>query len=183
MQTALAAGKSVVLDNTSPDVATRATYIALAKQHGMDDGAGMGPSAAAPHPRLAVHRAWHALRRAGSGVPARIFHMTTSRELATHLNYFRMKTTGLRRIPDVAYNMYKAKFAQPSEAEGGRALRARTIRRGNRPNGPWPISQRRGWHARHGVCPNRPGVIEVKAINWVPSFATEAIKNQFFQFT
>ena len=54
------------------------------------------------------------------GVPTRIFHMSTSRELANHLNYFRMKTVGIRRVPEVAYNQYKSKFEAPSESEGAR---------------------------------------------------------------
>ena len=46
--------------------------------------------------------------------------MSTSRELANHLNYFRMKTVGIRRVPEVAYNQYKSKFEAPSESEGAR---------------------------------------------------------------
>jgi len=44
--------------------------------------------------------------------------MATSRELARHLNYYRMKTTGIRRIPEIAYNSYKSKFHPPSLEEG-----------------------------------------------------------------
>jgi hypothetical protein len=51
-------------------------------------------------------------------VPVRIFHLAASRELATHLNYFRMKMQGVRRIPDVAYNMYKSRFEAPALSEG-----------------------------------------------------------------
>ncbi|XP_045160646.2 bifunctional polynucleotide phosphatase/kinase-like [Mercenaria mercenaria] len=54
------------------------------------------------------------------GVPCRCFVMDTPIELAHHLNYFRQNQTngGVRRIPDVGYNVYKKNFGAPTKAEG-----------------------------------------------------------------
>jgi len=52
------------------------------------------------------------------GYPVRVFRMNISREFATHLNYYRMRTTGLRRVPDIAYNVYSSKYVEPSTSEG-----------------------------------------------------------------
>ncbi|XP_060602378.1 bifunctional polynucleotide phosphatase/kinase-like [Ruditapes philippinarum] len=55
-----------------------------------------------------------------SGVPCRCFVMDTPIDLAHHLNYVRQNQTkgGVRRIPDVGYNVYKKNFEAPSKAEG-----------------------------------------------------------------
>jgi len=86
-QAALAEGKSVVIDNTSPTAADRKQYIALAK---------------------------------AKGVPSRCFKFELSRELANHLNFYREKVTqgDRRRVPDVAFNVYKSKFEEPTTKEG-----------------------------------------------------------------
>jgi len=44
----------------------------------------------------------------------------TNVELAHHLNFYREKITkgGVRRIPEVAYRMFKSKFKEPSQKEG-----------------------------------------------------------------
>jgi len=54
------------------------------------------------------------------GVPVRCFYLTTSFELAEHLNYVRVRETkgAVRRIPPVAYNVYKKGFEKPSKSEG-----------------------------------------------------------------
>lgn len=46
--------------------------------------------------------------------------MDTPIELAHHMNYFRQNQTngGVRRIPDVGYNVYKKNFVAPTKAEG-----------------------------------------------------------------
>jgi len=53
-------------------------------------------------------------------VPVRCFYFTTSRELAAHLNYVRVRETGgkIKRIPEVAYNNYLKYFQPPSTSEG-----------------------------------------------------------------
>lgn len=72
---ALAAGKSVVVDNTSPEAKTRATYLALATQ---------------------------------AHIPARCIHLTTSKPLAFHLNWYRTIQTGGKRerLPSIALHMF-----------------------------------------------------------------------------
>ncbi len=46
--------------------------------------------------------------------------VTTSLELAHHLNYVRQAQTKsrVRRIPDVGYNMYKKNYVKPNKKEG-----------------------------------------------------------------
>jgi len=53
-------------------------------------------------------------------VPIRCFYMNTGVELAEHLNYVRVRESGgkIRRIPDIAYNVYKKNFEEPSASEG-----------------------------------------------------------------
>ncbi|XP_066299427.1 bifunctional polynucleotide phosphatase/kinase-like [Branchiostoma lanceolatum] len=55
-----------------------------------------------------------------AGVPVRCFQMVTPFDLAHHLNYFRQTQTKgkVRRIPDVAYNVFKKNFEEPTTAEG-----------------------------------------------------------------
>ncbi|XP_035698688.1 bifunctional polynucleotide phosphatase/kinase-like [Branchiostoma floridae] len=55
-----------------------------------------------------------------AGVPVRCFHLVTPFDLAHHLNYFRQTQTKgtVRRIPDVAYNVFKKNFEEPTTAEG-----------------------------------------------------------------
>eukprot|EP01102_Stenamoeba_stenopodia_P003221 TRINITY_DN13157_c0_g1_i1.p1 TRINITY_DN13157_c0_g1~~TRINITY_DN13157_c0_g1_i1.p1 ORF type:complete len:571 (+),score=178.41 TRINITY_DN13157_c0_g1_i1:42-1754(+) len=52
------------------------------------------------------------------GVSARCFVISTSMELVSHLNSFRERVSGVKRIPSVAYNMYRSKFDKPSKSEG-----------------------------------------------------------------
>jgi bifunctional polynucleotide phosphatase/kinase len=53
-------------------------------------------------------------------IPVRCFYFQTSLELAAHLNYVRVRETGgkVRRIPEVAYKMYKKNFEPPTTEEG-----------------------------------------------------------------
>ena len=46
--------------------------------------------------------------------------MNTSVDLAHHMNYFRQTQSKgkIRRIPDIAYNMYKSNFEPVTLAEG-----------------------------------------------------------------
>ena len=55
-----------------------------------------------------------------TGVPARCFIMDTPVSVARHLNFVRqIDTEGeVRRVPDVAYNIYKSKFTEPELKEG-----------------------------------------------------------------
>ncbi|KAK3591259.1 hypothetical protein CHS0354_010624 [Potamilus streckersoni] len=54
------------------------------------------------------------------GVACRCFWMATPIELAKHLNLVRQNQTNgeVRRIPDVAYNVYKKNYQEPSKSEG-----------------------------------------------------------------
>jgi bifunctional polynucleotide phosphatase/kinase len=53
-------------------------------------------------------------------IPVRCFYFQTSYELAAHLNYVRVRESRgkVRRIPDVAYKMYKKNFEVPTTDEG-----------------------------------------------------------------
>jgi len=53
-------------------------------------------------------------------IPVRCFHFTTSIDIATHLNFVRVRESQgqVRRIPVVAYRMYKKNFSKPSVSEG-----------------------------------------------------------------
>jgi bifunctional polynucleotide phosphatase/kinase len=82
---ALAAGKSVVVDNTNPSAAARAEFTALAK---------------------------------ASKIPFRAFHIDVDLLLADHLNLVRELQTGVKRVPDIAYNMFRSKFQEPDASEG-----------------------------------------------------------------
>lgn len=59
-----------------------------------------------------------------AGYVVRCFVMDTPLELAFHMNMFRQsKSEGaVRRIPQVAYNMYKKNFEAPSQSEGFKAI-------------------------------------------------------------
>lgn len=48
----------------------------------------------------------------------RCLHFDTNRDLIDHLNFYRQATKGIRRIPDVAYNVYKKNFEEPTKSEG-----------------------------------------------------------------
>ncbi|KAK3089365.1 hypothetical protein FSP39_003057 [Pinctada imbricata] len=54
------------------------------------------------------------------GIPCRCFVMKTPLDLCHHLNYVRQNQTngGVRRIPDVGYNVYKKNYVAPTKAEG-----------------------------------------------------------------
>eukprot|EP00567_Pseudictyota_dubia_P014558 CAMPEP_0197449498 /NCGR_PEP_ID=MMETSP1175-20131217/21799_1 /TAXON_ID=1003142 /ORGANISM="Triceratium dubium, Strain CCMP147" /LENGTH=410 /DNA_ID=CAMNT_0042981649 /DNA_START=99 /DNA_END=1331 /DNA_ORIENTATION=+ len=53
-------------------------------------------------------------------VPVRCIRMGTSRDVAVHNNYYRVKETdgAVRRIPAVAYNMFNKNLEEPTVAEG-----------------------------------------------------------------
>lgn len=55
-----------------------------------------------------------------AGVPARCFSLQTPMDVAHHLNMMRMNQTDgkVRRIPPVAYAMYKKHYEEPSTKEG-----------------------------------------------------------------
>ena len=84
---ALQEGKSVVVDNTNPTVATRGKYLDLAR---------------------------------GAGAPARCIVLSTSMELALHLNHYRQLVTNgeRRRVPIIAFHTYNKRYEEPTAAEG-----------------------------------------------------------------
>jgi bifunctional polynucleotide phosphatase/kinase len=88
---ALAAGKSIVIDNTNPSAETRALYVAIAR------GCPRGP------------------------VPVRCIVLDTDVDLARHLNKVReLQTRGAHRhVPDIAYNLYKRDYVEPDAAHEG----------------------------------------------------------------
>jgi len=53
-------------------------------------------------------------------IPCRCFLMTSPRKLADHLNIFRENLTegATPRIPDIAFNVYKKKYKEPTKTEG-----------------------------------------------------------------
>lgn len=69
------------------------------------------------NPAKAVRAEYLALAK-DAGVTARCFYLQTPVELAHHLNFYREKLVAVRRVPDVAYNMYKSKFEAPTTKEG-----------------------------------------------------------------
>ena len=88
---ALAAGKSVIVDNTSPSDETRALYVNIAREC----------------PRGAV--------------PVRCIMIETDVELAHHLNAYReKKSEGARRhVPTIAYNLYRKNWVEPDADREG----------------------------------------------------------------
>lgn len=56
-------------------------------------------------------------------IPARCFVMTTSIELAHHLNLLRERVFNIRRVPDIAYNMFKSKYEEPDICEGFKEIK------------------------------------------------------------
>jgi len=52
------------------------------------------------------------------GVPIRCFYFQTPLDLAKHLNVFREKLVGTKKVPAVAYNMYNTRFTEPTLMEG-----------------------------------------------------------------
>ena len=81
-------GRSVVIDNTNPDVASRERYITLAKK---------------------------------LNVPVRCFYFTTTLAHSRHNNVYRELTTtdpDYKKVPELAFNMYKSKFVEPTLSEG-----------------------------------------------------------------
>jgi bifunctional polynucleotide phosphatase/kinase len=57
-----------------------------------------------------------------AGVKCRCLWLQTDRQLAGHLNTLREVTHGVRRIPDVGFNMFKKNFQKPTAAEGFDAI-------------------------------------------------------------
>jgi len=53
-----------------------------------------------------------------AGIPIRCFVFQTDPDLAYHLNFYREKIEGTRRVPDVGYNQFKSKYQEPSTTEG-----------------------------------------------------------------
>eukprot|EP01091_Cochliopodium_minus_P020133 TRINITY_DN869_c2_g1_i1.p1 TRINITY_DN869_c2_g1~~TRINITY_DN869_c2_g1_i1.p1 ORF type:complete len:412 (+),score=131.78 TRINITY_DN869_c2_g1_i1:64-1299(+) len=51
-------------------------------------------------------------------IPVRCFYFDTPREIADHMNFFREKLIGTRRVPAIGFNMFKSKFEEPSTDEG-----------------------------------------------------------------
>jgi len=50
--------------------------------------------------------------------PVRCFHFVADKEFAKHLNIFRCKKDGQKKVPDIAYNIYQKQFEKPSTMEG-----------------------------------------------------------------
>ena len=46
-----------------------------------------------------------------------IYHMTTSKELSMHNNYYRSLINNIKSIPTLVYNIYKSKFEKPELTE------------------------------------------------------------------
>ena len=85
---AIKEGKSVAIDNTNPDAESRQRYIQAAKK---------------------------------MEVPVRCFWVTTSLPHAKHNNKFRElinSDTSYKPVPDLAFNVYKSKFSEPTVEEG-----------------------------------------------------------------
>jgi len=55
-----------------------------------------------------------------ASVPVRCIYVTTDQDIASHLNYVRVRETegAVRRIPDVAYRTYNKNFVEPKTSEG-----------------------------------------------------------------
>eukprot|EP00299_Pterocystis_sp_00344_P013712 c6750_g1_i2.p1 GENE.c6750_g1_i2~~c6750_g1_i2.p1 ORF type:complete len:248 (-),score=72.24 c6750_g1_i2:407-1150(-) len=51
-------------------------------------------------------------------VTARCVWVRTPREICEHNNMFRERTQGVKHVPDIAYNMFKKNFEEPSTSEG-----------------------------------------------------------------
>jgi len=51
-------------------------------------------------------------------IPSRCYHFTVPPLLLDHLNLFREAIGGKKRVPQIAYNMFKSKFEAPTEEEG-----------------------------------------------------------------
>ncbi len=92
---ALGDGKSVVIDNTNPSASVRKEYTSLAAKK-------------SKYFIIIYH----------SEIPFKCLLFNTDLDLAHHLNFFREKIKGVRRIPDVGYNMFKKNFEEPSIDEG-----------------------------------------------------------------
>jgi bifunctional polynucleotide phosphatase/kinase len=90
VEKALEEGKSVVVDNTNPSKKARADFLNLAR-------------------KLKQNK-----------IKIRCFKMNTQLDLCHHLNYVRQNMTSgkIRRIPDVAYNIYKINYEEPHKSEG-----------------------------------------------------------------
>ena len=97
---ALEAGRSVVIDNTNPDVEARAVWIELAKEH--------SATARCLHltspERLCKHNNW-----------LRIVGQTDPDNVSTASEVGRERRT---LLPDIAFASYSKRFQPPSMAEG-----------------------------------------------------------------
>eukprot|EP00301_Raphidiophrys_heterophryoidea_P009772 c1456_g1_i1.p1 GENE.c1456_g1_i1~~c1456_g1_i1.p1 ORF type:complete len:470 (-),score=145.51 c1456_g1_i1:100-1443(-) len=51
-------------------------------------------------------------------IPVRCFVMSTPNDVCQHNNYYRQRTQAIRRVPPVAYNMFKSKYKAPTKSEG-----------------------------------------------------------------
>ena len=101
-QLALQAGKSVVIDNTNPDIKTRAIWIDLAKQH--------GATARCIHltssERLCKHNNW--LRVVAAGCE-QLDDRQVMGDVASEPRSL---------LPAIAFNSYRTRFESPSLKEG-----------------------------------------------------------------
>eukprot|EP01101_Sappina_pedata_P004778 TRINITY_DN206_c0_g1_i1.p1 TRINITY_DN206_c0_g1~~TRINITY_DN206_c0_g1_i1.p1 ORF type:complete len:433 (-),score=177.45 TRINITY_DN206_c0_g1_i1:147-1328(-) len=95
-------------------VGTKDKCVKMAQQHIAD---GKSVVIDNTNPSEAVRAEYLAIAKSHS-VQARCLHFQTDVELAHHLNFYREKLQGVRRIPDVGYNMFKSKFESPNKAEG-----------------------------------------------------------------
>lgn len=70
------------------------------------------------NPDVAAREVWIALARECNIKSIRCVCMDTSREIAHHMNVFRERVTGVKRIPEIAYNIYFKKYVEPRLDEG-----------------------------------------------------------------
>jgi bifunctional polynucleotide phosphatase/kinase len=104
-------GRSIIIDNTSPDIATRKAWIDLVQTTVNND------------------RARNIDRK---DYLVTIIVMTTPLPLIAHMNFVRMALGG-KYIPSIAYNIYYKKYVPPTPAEADRILFMQMIPKFGRP--------------------------------------------------
>ena len=70
------------------------------------------------NPDRATRAEWLDLARQMGVKQTRCFVLTTPRELCNHLNLYREYSSNVRRIPDIAFNMFKSRYVEPDVSEG-----------------------------------------------------------------
>lgn len=69
------------------------------------------------NPDVLSRKAWIDLAKKNK-YNVRLIHVTTSKELSKHNNYFRHWVTGVKVVPEIAYRIYTGKFKAPLINEG-----------------------------------------------------------------